>query len=153
MFLFQRKDSKNKAHLQSSVGDYPKSLHSLNMKSVGFVFPVGWVCVPGRLGLCPWSVVLSGTGDARMHRMPKTVAGPGQKCGPGTQTQPTGDGTCPDLGRKDSRTTAGRRQARRQDEGRHGTCQEQAKNAGNGWDVGKNDYICGISTDINLLTL
>ena len=28
------------------------------------------------------SVVLLGTGDARMHRRPKTVAGPGQKCGP-----------------------------------------------------------------------
>ena len=81
--------------------------------------------------------------------------------GPGTQIPRTWDGKPPDLRRTDSRTTAGRkqartagrRQARRQDESRHGTRQEQVKNAGNGWDVGKNDYICGISTDINLLTL
>jgi hypothetical protein len=76
------------------------------------------------------------TGDAKWSDLGRKMVGPG------TERARTCDGR-----------TAGRRQARRQDEGRHGTRQEQAKNAGNGWDVGKNDYICGISTDINLLTL
>ena len=61
----------------------------------------------------------------------------------------TGDAKWSDLGRN----VPGPATEGQQDESRHGTCQEQAKNAGNGWDVGKNDYICGISTDINLLTL
>ena len=116
MFLFQRKDSKNKAHLQSPVGDYPKSLHSLNMKSEGFVSLVLCHFRHRSVGFVSPVRSLSGTGDARMHRMPKTVAGPGQKCGPGTQNGRTGDTNPTDLGRN----VPGPATEGQQDEGRHG---------------------------------
>ncbi len=155
------------------------------------------VCVPGRLGLCPWSEGFVSpvrsfvgdrgrqnaqnaenrrrsrakmrTGDGTLLDLGRKTPGPATESaltcdgrtdrgryviGPGTESALTCDGRTADESRHEGRHgQQARKQARRQDESRHGTRQEWVKKAGNGWDVGKNDYICGISTDINLLTL
>ena len=51
----------------------------------------GYVAGPWRLR-CRSGKCL-GTGDGRVHEGPKSVAGPGGKCGPGTVWSGTGDGT------------------------------------------------------------
>ena len=75
-------------------------LRELCPRSGGFASQVCESCVPGPEGLRPRSVVLSGTCDARRHRLPKTVPGQGQKCGPGTESARTRNGKSPDRGHK-----------------------------------------------------
>ena len=50
--------------------------------------------------MCRRSVKWVGTGDGNVELLAYGVAGPGEKCGPGTESRWTGDGKLADRGRK-----------------------------------------------------
>ena len=110
-------------------------LRHLCPRSEGFVSPVGWACVPGRLGLCPRSVGFASPVRSFVGDRGRQNAQNAENRRRSRAKMRTGDGTLLDLGRKtpgpatesaltcDGRTAGrkqARKQARRQDESKHG---------------------------------
>ena len=70
--------------------------------------------VAGPGGKCGPGTVWPETWDGRAHEGPKSVAGPGGKCGPGPVRPGTGDGMAGDLGRQSARRAEKRCRSRRE---------------------------------------